>query len=286
MSAVASAVWKGRGCTLDLTYPRFMGVVNVTPDSFSDGGRYLQAGAAIEQALQLQVEGADIVDIGGESTRPGAPPVAVDQELERVLPVIAGVRRRSEVLISVDTTKAQVAREAVAAGANFVNDISGGSFDPQMFTTVARSGAGLVVMHTRGTPATMQHNTSYGDLVPEVESFLRQAAEAAQAAGVRHDYIAIDPGIGFGKSAAGNLALLHQAGRFHRLGFPLLLGTSRKSFIGAILQQDDPEQRLYGTLATVAAGVGQGVQLFRVHDVRATREAALVAWAIREQRLP
>lgn len=286
MKTVVSTVLKGRNCVVDLTRPRIMGVLNVTPDSFSDGGCYLHAEAAVQQGLRLQSEGADIIDVGGESTRPGAPPVSPEQELERIIPVIAGLRCHSDVPISVDTNKSLVAREAVAAGANFVNDISGGSFDILMFETVAASGAGLVLMHTRGTPATMQQNTTYVDLVAEVEDFLRQAAKRAIAAGVGAEYVAIDPGIGFGKSAVGNLLLLNQLGRFHDLGYPLLLGTSRKSFIGTILKQDDPAQRLYGTLATVAVGVGQRVQLFRVHDVREVRETALVAWAIREQQLP
>lgn len=263
-----------------------MGVVNVTPDSFSDGGCYLHAEAAVQRGLRLLSEGAHIIDVGGESTRPGAPSVSAEQELERIIPVIAGLRCRSDVPISVDTSKSLVARQAIAAGANFVNDISGGSFDPRILETVAEFGAGLVLMHTRGMPATMQQNTAYMDLVAEVENFLRQATQRALAAGVRSEFIAIDPGIGFGKSATGNLQLLNQVGRFHHLGYPLLLGTSRKSFIGTILKQDEPAQRLYGTLATVAAGVGQGVQLFRVHDVRAAGEAALVAWAIREQQLP
>lgn len=263
-----------------------MAVVNVTPDSFSDGGAFIQTAAAIERGLKMAAEGADVLDVGGESTRPGATPVSAEAELERVIPVIEGLRRHTDVPLSVDTSKSQVARAALAAGANFVNDISGLTFDVDMAKVVAVADAGLFLMHTRGRPQRMQQNTDYDDLPATVMAFLRIAIDRAQAAGVSRDRLAVDPGIGFAKNVWGNLELMRHLDLLHQLGCPVLLGTSRKSFIGKILQQDDPGERLYGTLATIALGVAKGVQIFRVHDVRPAREAALVAWAIREQRLP
>ena len=263
-----------------------MGVLNVTPDSFFDGGRYADVISVVQQGLKMEDEGARILDIGGESTRPGSQPVSVEEELARVIPVIEELRSKTVLPISIDTTKADVAAAAVAAGANFVNDISGLHFDSEMASVVAESGAGLFVMHTSGRPEVMQQQTDYSDIVAEVMSGLQQSIESAVSAGVEKSCLAVDPGIGFGKTAEGNLELIHQLDSFHQLHCPVLLGTSRKSFIGAILDRDDPDERLFGTLATVAAGVERGVQIFRVHDVRPARDAALVAWAIREQRLP
>jgi dihydropteroate synthase len=196
------------------------------------------------------------------------------------------LRQETALPISVDTNKAQVAREAMRAGASFINDISGLHFDPQMAEVAFETSAGLFLMHTRGRPEVMQQNTEYQNLREEVEAGLQQSLQKATAAGIPLQRIAVDPGIGFGKSAAGNLELLHHIGDLHRFGCPILLGTSRKSFIGKVLQRDDPRERLAGTLATVALGVEQGVQLFRVHDVRAAADAALLAWAIREKKLP
>ncbi len=263
-----------------------MGVLNVTPDSFSDGGRYAHTDAALEQGLILIRDGADLLDIGGESTRPGAAAVSADEELCRVIPVIERLRQETDLPISIDTTKAVVAKAALQAGANFINDISGLSFDAEMAAVAAETGAGLFLMHTRGRPQEMQQDTDYQDLLTEVSASLQQSAQVALAAGVSRRKLAIDPGIGFGKSATGNLEILHHLSRFHPLGFPILLGTSRKSFIGMITGQPDPAQRLAGTLATLALAVAQGVQLFRVHDVRPARDALLVAWAIRERQLP
>ncbi len=263
-----------------------MGVLNVTPDSFFDGGQYADVSAVVQQGLRMEHEGAAILDVGGESTRPGSLPVTVAEELERVVPVIEGLRRKTTLPISIDTTKAEVAAAAIAAGANFVNDISGLVFDPALAAVVAESGAGLFVMHTSGRPEVMQQQTAYADVVTAVVAGLQKSIDTAVAAGIEKSHLAVDPGIGFGKTAAGNLELLHQLESLQRLGYPILLGTSRKSFIGAILNLDDPQDRLWGTLATIATGVAQGVQLFRVHDVRPAREVALVAWAIREQRLP
>ena len=263
-----------------------MGVLNVTPDSFSDGGCFFDLEQALQHGLRLQREGADLLDIGGESTRPGAASVSLDEELSRVVPVIEMLRRQTDLPISIDTSKAAVVREVITAGANFINDVSGLNFDPAMATVAAETGAGLFLMHTRGRPAEMQRDTRYHDLLAEVIDGLRQSIEMALAAGIAQSKLAVDPGIGFGKSAEGCLQLLHQLEQLHQLGYPVLLGTSRKSFIGKVLQQEVPGERLAGTLATVALAVAQRVQLFRVHAVQPAREAALVAWAIREQRLP
>jgi len=263
-----------------------MGVLNVTPDSFSDGGQYLETDEAIRQGLAMQKQGAAILDIGGETTKPGSFAVSAEEELARILPVIKGLRRETDLPLSVDTNKAVVAREAVAAGVDFINDISGLTFDSAMASVASETGAGLFLMHTSGRPEVMQQHTDYQDLVAEVTDGLSRSVDLALQAGVAADRIAIDPGIGFGKSVAGNLELLHHLDKLSLLDYPVLLGTSRKSFIGKILNQDIPQERLFGTLATIVLGVSQGVKIFRVHDVRPAREAALVAWAIREQKLP
>jgi len=270
----------GRSTRIKLDRPRIMGVLNVTPDSFSDGGRYTGIDAALRRVEQLVAEGADLVDVGGESTRPGAHAVPEAEELERVVPVVAAIAERFDLPISVDTNKSVVAATAMAAGAEFINDISGLGFDPRMAAVAAETGAGLFLMHTRGRPETMQRHTDYDDIVAEVLAVLREAVAAALAAGVPREKISVDPGIGFGKSLDGNLELLRRLGELQVLGYPILLGTSRKSFIGKVLRQDDPQQRLYGTLATVALGVAADARLFRVHDVRAARETALMAWAV------
>jgi dihydropteroate synthase len=257
-----------------------MGILNVTPDSFSDGGRFLAVDAALARAHQLAEEGADLVDVGGESTRPGAPAVSEQEELDRVLPVIEALCREVPLPLSIDTTKSTVARAAVSVGASFINDVSGLTFDPAMAATVAETGAGLVVMHTRGRPATMQSDTRYADLVGDVLAALRTGFDRALAAGVPAERIVLDPGIGFGKDVAGNLELLRCLSDFAVLGQPLLLGTSRKSFIGRVLGQEDPQRRGAGTLATVALGVAAGARIFRVHEVAAAREAAQLAWAV------
>jgi len=277
---------QGRDCQLDLTRPCIMGVLNVTPDSFSDGGQYLSVDTAVQRGLTMQKEGAGLLDIGGESTRPGSVPVSVTEELERVVPVIEGLRRKTDLPLSIDTNKAAVARTALAAGANFINDISGLYFDPEMAMVAAETGAGLFLMHTSGRPEVMQQHTEYRNLLAEVIARLQKSIDLALMAGVDRSRLAVDPGIGFGKSVLGNLDLLQHLNELHQLDCPVLLGTSRKSFLGKILNQGDPQERLFGTLATIAVGVSQGVQIFRVHDVRPAREAALVAWAIREQKLP
>ncbi|MEJ2698085.1 MAG: dihydropteroate synthase [Desulfuromonadales bacterium] len=271
---------EGRSCRLVLDRPRIMGILNVTPDSFSDGGRYASLERALDRARELAAEGADLIDIGGESTRPGSQPVSPQEETDRVVPVIEGIRREIDLPLSVDTTKGAVALAAVGAGADFINDVSGLRFDPQMAKAAAACGAGLFLMHTRGRPAEMQLDTTYRDMVGEVVAYLKESMEQALAAGVPEAKLAVDPGIGFGKSPAGNLEILRRLREFQSLGRPILLGTSRKGFIGQVIGQPVPDQRLYGTLATVALGVERGAGIFRVHDVRPARETALMAWAV------
>jgi dihydropteroate synthase len=270
----------GRSCLLVLDRPHIVGILNVTPDSFSDGGRFYDVQQALKQGLRMAADGADLIDIGGESTRPGADHVSEQEELDRVVPVIETLRRELDLPLSVDTTKSVVAREAIAAGADFVNDISGLTFDVKMAEVVADAGAGLFVMHTSGRPDVMQRNTRYADVVKDVIAALRRSMAVAEAAGVAHDKIAVDPGIGFGKDLAGNLELLRRTANLTELGRPIMLGTSRKSFIGRVLAQDDPGKRLAGTLATVALGYAGGARLFRVHDVAAAQQAALMAQAV------
>ncbi|MBA2662153.1 MAG: dihydropteroate synthase [Bradymonadaceae bacterium] len=256
-----------------------MGIVNVTPDSFSDGGAYLTHDAALAHALMLAEAGADIVDIGGESTRPGAKPVAVDEELERVVAVIEGLRARSPVLISVDTYKAAVASAALAAGADIINDISALGFDTDMAAVVASSGAALVMMHMRKTPADMQEDIVYDDLVDDVLDFFRERLARADAAGIAREQIILDPGIGFGKTVDQNYRLLRELGRFTELGRPILLGTSRKRFLGAIVGKP-ANDRVWATAATVACGIWAGADIVRVHDVAQMVDVARVAEAI------
>lgn len=260
--------------TLDLAERvHVMGILNVTPDSFSDGGEFLRPTAAAEQARRMIDEGADIIDVGGQSSRPGSQPVSEDDELERVVPVIRKVREEWDGPVSVDTYRARVAEEALAAGATMVNDITAFSAEPRIAEVTARAGAAAVLMHMRGTPATMQQDTAYDDLMGELAFFLGAAVDRALAAGVGDDQIAIDPGIGFGKTTEHNLAILRRLPELAVLGRPILVGPSRKSFIGNIL--DLPvEERLEGTLATVAYAVVQGARILRVHDVRPTVRVA------------
>ena len=272
---------KGRNCCLDLTGPRIMGVLNVTPDSFSDGGCFTDPESIKQRIAEMVAEGADLIDIGGESSRPGSLPVTVAEELDRVLPAVELVVSMTDIPVSIDTTKAAIARDALNAGAAFVNDISGLRFDSRMAAVVAEGGAGLFVMHTRGRPETMQDDTSYRDIMAEVKGCLGESIRLALEAGIPVDHVAVDPGIGFGKNVDGNLEILRRLNELVELGHPILLGTSRKSFIGSILHLDDPAERLAGSLATVALGVAAGASIFRVHDVRVSREAAEIAMAIR-----
>ena len=268
--------WRLRHQTLAVgRLPLVMGILNVTPDSFSDGGRFFDHQAAIEHGLRLAEEGADLVDVGGESTRPYAPPVDPDEELRRVIPVVAALVERSSVPVSIDTSKAIVAREAIAAGAQVINDVTALSGDPGMLPLAVESGVGVCVMHMQGSPRTMQEDPTYDDVVEDVLAYLRQRRDALIAAGIDQDRIALDPGIGFGKTPQHNLSLLSHAWRFHELGCPVLVGHSRKSFIGAVL--GDPEaDRTAGTIGVALSLARQGVQILRVHDVAPVRQSLLL----------
>ena len=259
-----------------------MGVVNVTPDSFFNGGLYFEPARAIERALALAAEGADIIDIGGESSRPGSNPIPAKEEKKRILPVVEVLKQKNDVLISVDTTKAEVAEAALAAGADIINDISAGRFDPRMLPLAARSGAGLILMHMKGTPRTMQIAPHYDDVLGEVRAFLKERLEAAEACGVPRESILLDPGIGFGKQLDHNLALLNNLGALADLDRPLLVGISRKSFIGKILKLEAPD-RLEGTIAAAVVSILHGASLLRVHDLQAVKRAVAVAEAILSQ---
>jgi len=255
-----------------LNRPALMGVVNVTPDSFSDGGRFVDPDLAVAHALRLVAEGAVILDVGGESTRPGAAPVDVDEELRRVVPVVERLAGETETPISVDTSKAAVARAALAAGASVVNDVTGLEGDPAMLPLVAETGCDVCVMHMRGEPRTMQNDPRYDDVVADVKAYLARRRDALVAAGVAPERITLDPGIGFGKTYEHNLELLRRVGELHELGRPLLVGHSRKRFLGQILGDPDADR----TAATVGVAVwlaSQGVQLIRVHDVRPVADA-------------
>lgn len=260
-----------------------MGVLNVTPDSFSDGGEFNTPHAALEQAQQLKSAGADIIDIGGQSTRPGAAQISETEECDRVLSVLELIRPKIDIPISIDTTRAAVAKAAVAAGADIVNDISGGTFDPEMLATVAEVGVPIVLMHTRGTPQTMLQMTDYQNLLLEIHEFLEHQIKQAIACGIGKNKIIIDPGIGFAKNHAQNLEILRNIATFSSLNCPLLVGASRKSFIGRILNQPNPKERVWGTAATCVGAIAAGADLLRVHDVREMRDVCLVADAIYRQ---
>ena len=266
-----------------------MGILNVTPDSFSDGGRWTEVDRAVDHGVEMARQGADVIDVGGESSRPGSERVAAVEQCQRVIPVIQRLHRRlaaehPDVVISVDTTLADVAMPALEAGAAIVNDIAAGREDPGMLTAAARHGAGVVLMHMQGTPATMQQDPTYRDVVAEVVAFLAQRVEAASTAGVAKDRIIVDPGIGFGKTREHNLQLLAGLPQLVARGHPVLLGTSRKRFMGSICTYNGrgpaPHELVDATCATTALGVAAGVSLFRVHDVQANRRAADVAAAI------
>ncbi len=260
-----------------------MGVLNVTPDSFSDGGQFNTLEAACKQSQQLVEGGADILDIGGQSTRPNAEEISLTEELDRVIPIIKALRQNSEfsqVPISVDTTRAKVAEAAIAAGADLINDISGGTFDAEMLPTVAKLQAPIALMHLRGTPKTMQTLTDYDDLIGEIYQFLSERIEAAVAVGVDRQQIIVDPGIGFAKKYAQNLEILRRLPDFQTLSCPLLVGASRKSFIGQILNQPDPQKRVWGTAAACVSAIVGGAHLLRVHDLPEMRDVCRVADAI------
>lgn len=255
-----------------------MGILNVTPDSFSDGGRFADAATAVEAGLAMRRDGADWVDVGGESTRPGAAPTSPEEELRRVLPVVEALAGQG-VAVSIDTRKASVARAALAAGARRVNDVSALA-DPQMAPAVAAAGASVILMHMQGTPETMQQDPQYGDVVGEVSAFLRAAAKKALSAGVAADRILVDPGIGFGKRLEHNLELLRRLAELRSLGYPIVVGTSRKRFLGEILGRP-VDGRLFGTAGSVAAAVLRGADVVRVHDVAAMADVVRVADRLR-----
>ncbi|MBE9217191.1 dihydropteroate synthase [Plectonema cf. radiosum LEGE 06105] len=257
-----------------------MGVLNVTPDSFSDGGEFNRPDAALHQAQALAAAGADIIDVGGQSTRPGAEQISVESELERVLSVLQVIRSKIDIPISVDTTSSIVAKAAVDAGANMVNDISGGTFDPSMFSIVAQLSVPIVLMHTRGNPQTMQQMTDYQDVIEEISDFLCQQITAATTAGIKREKIIIDPGIGFAKNLQQNLEIFRRLTELTKLNCPILIGPSRKSFIGKILNQPDPKARVWGTAAACCAAIFNGADILRIHDVEQIRDVSMVADAI------
>ena len=265
---------------MPLDRPRIMGILNVTPDSFSDGGRHASTEAAIAHGLQLAEEGADILDIGGESTRPGADYVPAEEELARVIPVIEGLRQRTEVLISVDTRKAAVMAKAAAAGADILNDVSALTHDPDALAVAAESGLPVILMHAQGDPKTMNDDPQYTDVVLDVFDSLDARIAACEAAGIPRAKLVVDPGIGFGKHLPHNVAVMASLSLYHGLGVPVLLGASRKKLIDHISDVPNPADRVPGSIAAALQGAAQGVQIIRVHDVAATRQALSVWHAV------
>ena len=275
--------WPGH--SLDLgKRTQVMGVLNVTPDSFSDGGLYFQKEKAIEHGLRLAQDGADIIDVGGESTRPFSEGVPLQEELDRVVPVIEALSRAVQVPISIDTCKAEVARQALKAGASIINDISALRFDPNITSVAAEAGVPMILMHMQGTPGDMQKKPFYQNLIPEILDFLKQAVDRAVSAGIKKDRIIVDPGIGFGKTVEHNLEIIRELGRFSVLGRPVLLGTSNKTFIGHLLNKE-PYERDTGTMATISAAVLNGADIVRVHNVKKAVETVRIVDAIKRGRV-
>ena len=262
--------------------PLIMGILNVTPDSFSDGGRYSDVANAVEHVQKMLQEGVDIIDIGGESTRPGADPVNAEEQINRVVPVIQAIREFSDTLISIDTMSSVVAKAALTAGANLINDVSGGLNDAEMLPLAAEMDVPIILMHSQGIPKNMQDNPYYEDVVLEVIEALKERVNTALAAGIKKEHIALDPGIGFGKRKQDNLDLLANLEALVELGYPVLLGTSRKRFMGSICDVSEPTELVTATAVTTALGVMAGVKVFRVHDIKENRQAADVAWAIKQ----
>jgi dihydropteroate synthase len=263
--------------------PLVMGILNVTPDSFSDGGRYLNVDAAVAKGLELVQQGADILDIGGESTRPGAGAVPLDEELRRVVPVVADLARQTKAPLSVDTSKAEVARSSLAAGAHIINDVTALAGDPAMMEVAVRSKAGLILMHMKGTPATMQTDPRYENVIAEIDQFFEERLRLAMESGISLERIVLDPGIGFGKTSEHNLEILARLGEFQRFGRPVCLGVSRKGFVGRLLNNRTVERRLAGSLAALChAMCHRAVQIVRVHDVEESRDAMNVLASIQE----
>ncbi|MBN2126286.1 MAG: dihydropteroate synthase [Deltaproteobacteria bacterium] len=273
------------GYTLNLAQrTHIMGVLNVTPDSFSDGGLFFERNRAVEQGLSMAREGADVIDVGGESTRPFSTKISEQEEMDRVIPVIEGLRRELDIPISIDTMKAVVAKEALRAGASMINDVSALRHDPEMASVAAQADVPIILMHMKGTPADMQKEPSYAHLIEEITEFLREARDRAVAAGIGEHRIVLDPGIGFGKTFDHNLEIIRELHRFRVLGRPILLGSSRKAFIGHILNREAHE-RDTGTMASVAIGVINGAHIVRVHNVRMALDTVRMADAITRGRV-
>ncbi|MCH8976651.1 MAG: dihydropteroate synthase [Proteobacteria bacterium] len=270
---------------LRLDEPLIMGILNVTPDSFSDGGKFNETTPAVKHALDMMYEGADIIDVGGESTRPGSERVNAEEQILRVADTIKSIREIAleEVEISIDTTLSKVAEVAIDSGASMINDVSAGNDDPQLFELAADRNVPMILMHMQGNPQTMQINPVYDDVVEDIRAYLLERVEEAIAAGIKEDNIAIDPGIGFGKTQEHNIQLMSKLERFVDTGLPVLLGASRKRFMAAICEGVESDELVGATCATTVAGVNAGVQMFRVHDVRPNRQAADVAWAIKNK---
>lgn len=272
------------GRQLELSRPLVMGILNVTPDSFSDGGRYGSLEKAVERALQMESEGADIIDIGGESSRPGSEPVTLEKELKRVIPVIRALKNYTKIPISVDTYKAEVARRALEAGAEIVNDISALRFDPAMVTLLAEKKVPVILMHMLGTPRDMQEDPTYKDCVAEISEFFTERVLFCAEMGIDKSKIIIDPGIGFGKRLSDNLEILSHLGEFKKLALPVMVGASRKSFIGMLNPEStSPDRRLGGSIAAAVAAVLNGADIIRVHDIAETVEALKVIQAVKDK---
>ncbi len=261
-----------------------MGILNVTPDSFSDGGEFNNLESALVQAKYMIKNGADIIDIGGQSTRPGSEQITLETELNRVIPIIKAIRQNYSIPISIDTTRAEVAQQAIEAGADIINDISGGTFDTQMFPTAAKLNVPIILMHIRGTPKTMQQMTDYQDLVGDITNFFNTQINQAVNSGIARENIIIDPGIGFAKNVEQNIELLKRLSEFQSLNLPILVGASRKSFIGHILNKKDPKERIWGTAAACCSAIAKGANILRVHDVPQMYDVIRVADTIGNYR--
>ncbi len=281
MSREMGQKWLIKSQELDLDAPVIMGILNVTPDSFSDGGKFIDPEKALSRAMEMLEEGATIIDVGGESTRPGSKPVPVKEEISRVVPIIEKLSAQTQALISIDTQKARVAQAALEAGAHIVNDVSAGRNDSEMFDLVKNWQAGYILMHMQGNPETMQDAPVYDNVLETVKSFFISRLDAATQSGVALEQIVLDPGIGFGKTLADNLSLMGNMGAMIDLGRPLILGASRKSFIG-LIDKSTPDNRLGGSLAAVISAYSQGVKFFRVHDVAETRQVIDIFTAIQK----
>ena len=257
-----------------------MGILNVTPDSFSDGGEFDRFDTAINQSLEMIQQGADIIDIGGQSTRPGAKQITLTEELNRVIPIVESLRKQSDIVISVDTTRSEVAQSAIDAGADIINDISGGSFDSEMLPVVAQLQVPIILMHIKGNPETMQSLTDYDDIVLEIQTFLQTQVDRALELGVGKEHLLLDIGVGFAKNFEQNITILRNIGEFKKMGYPLLIGTSRKSFIGQILDKKEPSDRIWGTAGSCSYAITQGADILRVHDVAIMSDVAKVTDAL------